>query len=85
MVYVVRCYKYLGYGHQSRECKGPDHSAFYYKCGKKVRKAVSCTEKLQFILFKELEKRPGSLSHIPGSDALKSFRQALDKLKSNRE
>ncbi|XP_033218178.1 uncharacterized protein LOC117173646 [Belonocnema kinseyi] len=30
---IDRCFRCLGYGHQSRDCKGPDRSGLCYRCG----------------------------------------------------
>lgn len=80
-IYVTRCFKCIGYGHQARDCKGPDRSGLCYKCGKEGHKGASCTEQLQCVLCTGLQENPESLNHVPGSGACKSFRQALNKEK----
>ena len=83
-IFVPRCFKCLGYGHQTRVCEGPDRSALCYKCGNGGHKAATCKEPPQCVLCVELYEEGDTLSHIPGSGACKSFRQALEKLKKNQ-
>ena len=61
---VDRCFKCLGYGHHSRDCKGPDRSSLCYKCGKEGYKGVLCTEKLQCKLSTEMKENPETLQHV---------------------
>ena len=83
---IDRCYKCMGYGHQARECKGPDCSSLCYKCGLAGHRASVCTAEPLCMLCKRGISKPENLSlnHIPGTEACYVFRQALDKAKRNQ-
>ena len=37
---ITRCFKCLGFGHESRTCKGPDRSTQCYRCGSEEHKVI---------------------------------------------
>ena len=39
---LERCFKCMGFGHQARNCKGPDRSDLCWKCGEKGHIARDC-------------------------------------------
>ncbi|XP_044588793.1 uncharacterized protein LOC123267974 [Cotesia glomerata] len=71
----VTCYfKCLGFGHQIRQCAGPDRSRCCYKCGGENHKSVSCTEKPKCFLCTPDKDAQDSLCVISGTGACKAFR-----------
>src|SRR5450759_2667625 len=47
-----RCFKCMGFGHQARDCKGPDRSDLCRKCGEKGHIARDCMKLLRCMLCK---------------------------------
>lgn len=74
---VPRCFKCLGFGHQSRYCKGPDRSKCCYKCGGENHKSADCTEQPKCFLCTSNGKDKDSVCHISGSGACNVYRAAL--------
>ncbi|KAJ8967549.1 hypothetical protein NQ314_002864 [Rhamnusium bicolor] len=80
---ISRCYRCLGYGHQSTGCKGPDGSKLCYKCGKEDHRAAACGERPRCVLCTERkDKEP--VDHIAGSGSCRVFREELGKVKRPR-
>lgn len=77
VVKVTRCFKCLGYGHQTRNCPGPDRSGCCYKCGGEKHKSAECVEKPKCFLCALNNEDQDSVSHIAGSGACKAFRTAI--------
>lgn len=75
-----QCFKCLGYGHQFRFCKEPDHSGLCYKSGMGGHRANTCTSEPHYVLCKGLTTKPENmnLKHIPGSGECFVFRRALE-------
>lgn len=83
-IQVERCFKCLGYGHRSRNCKGPDRTAACFKCGKTGHKGANCNSEVQCVLCKELKLSTDQLRHIPGSGKCQVFRYALARARDIR-
>ena len=69
----------LGYDHESRECKGPDCRALYYKCGGGAHKVLGCITSPKFFLCTGSEKSTVATAHIAGSGVCMAFHEALAK------
>lgn len=83
---VVRCFRCLGYGHRSGECKGPDRSKACYICGKEGHLAATCPkEEAVCILCKDKGQTGESIKHLPGTRSCSVFREALENAKSRRK
>ncbi|XP_033226026.1 uncharacterized protein LOC117178709 [Belonocnema kinseyi] len=76
---VDRCYKCLGYGHQSKSCKGPDRSKLCYKCEAEGHKAATCTSENRCVLCADLKEENLLLDHVTGSSSCRVFREELSK------
>lgn len=82
---VTRCFKCLNFGHESRNCKGPNRENMCYKCGAEGHKAKTCTaQAIRCVLCSDLGVEQDQLSHAIGSGACHSFRQALEIAKKNQ-
>ncbi|XP_026482642.1 uncharacterized protein LOC113390359 [Ctenocephalides felis] len=77
VVKVARCFRCLGFGHQTHKCGGPDRSKCCYKCGGENHKSVDCAEKPKCFLCTVDKEDRNSGSHVAGSGTCKAFRVAL--------
>lgn len=77
VVRVTRCFRCLGFGHQTHNCAGPDRSKCCYKCGGDNHKSTNCAEKPKCFLCALEKEDQNSLCHIAGSGSCKAFRNAL--------
>ncbi|XP_073999927.1 uncharacterized protein [Rhodnius prolixus] len=77
---VDRCYRCLGYGHRSSNCKGPDRREHCFRCGQKGHKAKDCKGVLKCMLC--TEKELTNSDHVPGTGKCEVFRKALEHAKS---
>ena len=78
---VTRCYKCLGFGHLSPDCKGPDRSKRCYRCGTEDHKIAGCNATPRCFLCPEQADKPDSRNHTAGSGACGAFREALANAK----
>ncbi|XP_057331010.1 uncharacterized protein LOC130671251 [Microplitis mediator] len=74
---ITRCCKCLGYGHQSRSCKGPDRSKCCHKYFSKEHKAAECAEVPRCLLCPSEGNGNDIPNHISGTGACKMYRAAL--------
>ena len=65
---LTRCFRCLGYGHESRACKGPDRSNQCYRCGSVEHKVADCKASPKCFLC-----TGGSLGHVAGSGSCRVF------------
>ena len=80
-IMLERCFRCLGYGHQVRDCRGPDRGKNFYKCGETGHNGAACTAEPNCALGKEMRVEQGQLKPVPGSGKCLAFRQALDDAK----
>ncbi|XP_046145653.1 uncharacterized protein LOC123988938 [Osmia bicornis bicornis] len=76
---VSRCYKCLGYGHESRQCKGLDRSTLCFRCGTANHRSAVCKAIPRCFLCAEGQEKPEDCKHVAGSGTCKVFREALQK------
>ncbi|XP_065082752.1 uncharacterized protein LOC135705107 [Ochlerotatus camptorhynchus] len=50
---MERCFNCMNFGHQARNCKGPDRSDLCRKCGEKGHVAKDCTKQPMCMLCKK--------------------------------
>lgn len=50
---MERCFKCMGFGHQARNCKGPDRSELCWRCGEKGHIAIECKKQPRCLLCKK--------------------------------
>ncbi|XP_046677328.1 uncharacterized protein LOC124365395 [Homalodisca vitripennis] len=74
------CFRCLGYGHSSRNCKGPDRSKNCLRCGGNDHKRKDCDKSCCF-LCKDKGLGGNSLGHIPGSGKCSIVKAALEEVK----
>ncbi|XP_054280709.1 uncharacterized protein LOC128998547 [Macrosteles quadrilineatus] len=77
-VVVPRCFRCLGFGHSSRNCKGPDLSKNCFRCGGSGHNRKNCTAAERCFLCTEKGQKDASLGHIPGAGRCSVFKAALD-------
>ncbi|XP_055633311.1 uncharacterized protein LOC129773692 [Toxorhynchites rutilus septentrionalis] len=70
---VERCFNCMGFGHQARNCTGPDSSDLCRKCGEKGDVAKNCTKQPRCLLCK---LKDGS-GHATGGFKCRSYKTAL--------
>lgn len=77
---VVRCFRCFGYGHQQRDCTGPDRRGdkLCIKCGEKGHKLKECTREPNCFLCKG---QNAAVNHVPGSRNCQAFKKALETAK----
>ena len=85
VVKLTRCFRCLGYGHQTRSCTGPDRSKCCYKCGGENYKSIDCVEIPRCFLCTLNKDEKDGLCHIAGSGACKVFRTALAEATSGQK
>lgn len=85
VVNLTRCFRCLGYGHQTRNCTGPDRSKCCYKCGGENHKSIDCVEIPKCFLCTPNKDDKDGLCHIAGSGACKVFRTALAEATSRQK
>lgn len=81
-VVVPKCFKCLGYGHQSQACGGPDRSKLCFRCGSEGHNAKTCVASPVCFLCPEVAGKTGSRRHMAGSGECGVFRKALADLKA---
>lgn len=74
---VKRCFKCLGYGHESYTCNGTNRSKCCFKCGSEGHKAKQCNEEPKCFLCLEATKNSEECKHIAGSGACGVFKHYL--------
>lgn len=62
---IQRCYRCLDYGHQQKDCKGPDRSHMCFRCGKGGHKNSTCKEAPKCFLCEDAGHN--TTDHVPGS------------------
>ncbi|XP_054280004.1 uncharacterized protein LOC128998059 [Macrosteles quadrilineatus] len=77
-VVVPRCFRCLGFGHSSRNCKGPDLSKNCFRCGGSGHNRKNCTAAERCFLCAKKGQKDASLGHIPGAGRCSVFKAALD-------
>lgn len=80
-VEVPRCFKCLGYGHQSTRCAGVDRGKACFRCGEEGHKAAQCKAGPLCFLCPAIEGEPDSRRHMAGSGQCGTFRAALAQAK----
>ena len=78
---VVKCFRCLGYGHISQDCKGQDRRKTCFNCGAVGNKKFECTAAAECFLCKEMDGSPIKRSHKVGSALCTAFRGALEAAK----
>ena len=71
---VTRCFRCLGFGHESRTCKGPDRSTQCFRCGSGEHKVADCKASPKCFLC-----TGGAVGHVAGSGNCRVFREELAK------
>jgi hypothetical protein len=71
----LRCFKCLGFGHQSKNCKGPDRSKACWKCGMEDHKSKDCKNAPKCLLCAENDGN----KHPTGSLKCKAYKEAVSK------
>ena len=79
---VTRCYRCLDFGHQARECKGPDRSKLCYRCGKPGHRSKGCTSEFRCILC---VSNDANSNHALGTGECTAFRKALATVKTRQK
>ena len=74
---IKRCYRCLGFGHMAADCRGPDHSRSFWKCGEEGHTAGTCTRNPWCYLCTIRD-------HIPGTMRCVAFRVAAPNRKPPR-
>lgn len=74
---IPRCFKCLGFGHQSDRCPGPDRGKACYRCGAGEHKAKECKESPKCFLCAENGERSEAHRHVAGSGKCGAFRTAF--------
>lgn len=80
---VSRCYRCLDYGHQSRDCKGPDRTHLCFRCGKPGHKAKECKTDPNCMLC--IGNDAVNSNHTPGTGECAVFRRALAEAKKKQK
>ena len=78
---LVRCFRYLGYGHHARDCKGIDRSNTCYKCGQTGHLAAACDNESHCALCSEMKVATAEQMHILGTTKCRALKLALEKRK----
>lgn len=71
----LRCFKCLGFGHQSKNCKGLDRSKACWKCGVDGHQSKDCSSAPKCLLCSENDGN----SHPTGSLKCKAYKDAISK------
>ena len=71
---VRRCYKCLGFGHWTSQCKGPDRHDLCFRCGTEGHKSAICDKSPKCVLCLSSGENG---DHILGSGTCKTFKEAL--------
>lgn len=85
---VTRCYACFGFGHQQRDCKGPDRTnlgVICFKCGGKGHMQKDCKAEPKCFACEDLGMPPEQIKHVRGTGACQAYREALDKAKRKIE
>lgn len=69
---MERCFKCMGFGHQARNCEGPDRSDLCRKCGEKGHFARDCTKQPRCMLCR---KEDGN-DHMTGGFKCREYQKA---------
>ena len=72
-VWVVRCFKCMGFDHYALKCKGPDRSDLCWRCGGKGHIAKDCSNAPKCLLCPT-----GSNDHPTGGGVCPAFKKAKD-------
>ena len=65
---ITRLFRCLGFGHESRTCKGPDRSTQCYRCGSGEHKVAECKASPKCFLC-----TGGAVGHVAGSGSCGVF------------
>jgi hypothetical protein len=69
---VTRCYRCLGFGHQSKHCKGEDRTKRCWRCGEEGHQGKTCSKTPKCMLCKGEEGN----AHNTGSLHCKAYKEA---------
>lgn len=70
---MERCFKCMAFGHQARNCKGPDRSGLCRKCGEEGHVARDCTKQPRCLLCKPEDGN----DHATGGFQCPAYKKAM--------